>query len=157
MAGPHVPHQPCASCARQTVFVSKGVENPRFRALLFGLFAAVAVSLAMAGVFGVMAYAVQQRSKEIGLRIALGASRSSVMRLVLGQGLGLTLVGLAVGLGGAIATARLLESVLFEVRPVDAGVYVAVALMLTLVAVAAGYLPARRASALDPAEVLKAE
>ena len=100
---------------------------------------------------------VQQRSKEIGLRIALGASRSSVMRLVLAQGLGLTLVGLAVGLGGAIATARLLESVLFEVRPVDAGVYVAVALMLTLVAVAAGYLPARRASALDPAEVLKAE
>jgi ABC-type antimicrobial peptide transport system permease subunit len=100
---------------------------------------------------------VQQRSKEIGLRIALGASRSSVMRLVLAQGLGLTLVGLAVGLGGAIATARLLESVLFEVRPVDAGVYVAVALMLTLVAVAAGYLPARRASALDPAEMLKAE
>ena len=137
--------------------VSKGVENPRFRALLFGLFAAVAVSLAMAGVFGVMAYAVQQRSKEISLRIALGASRSSVMRLVLAQGLGLTLVGLAVGLGGAIATARLLDSVLFEVQPVDAGVYVAVALMLTLVAVAAGYLPARRASALDPAEMLKAE
>ena len=79
------------------------------------------------------------------------------MRLVLAQGLGLTLVGLAVGLGAAIATARLLDSVLFEVQPVDAGVYAAVALMLTLVAVAAGYLPARRASALDPAEMLKAE
>ena len=80
--------------------VSKGVEDPRFRALLFGIFAAFAVCLAMAGVYGVMAYGVQQRSKEIGLRIALGASRTSVLRLILRQGLVLTGVGLTVGLRG---------------------------------------------------------
>jgi hypothetical protein len=101
------PEVPLAFSTMETR-VLKGVESPRFRALLFGMFAAFAVCLAMAGVFGVMAYAVQQRSREIGLRIALGASRTSVLRLILGQGLRLTAVGLAVGLGAAVATARLL-------------------------------------------------
>ena len=137
--------------------VSKGVEDPRFRALLFGIFAAFAVCLAMAGVFGVMAYAVQQRSKEIGLRIALGATRSAVLRLILGQGLVLTAAGLAVGLAAAVAASRLLETVLFEVQPIDGQVYVGVAVLLALVTLVAGYLPARRASVLDPARVLKTE
>jgi predicted permease len=137
--------------------VSKGVEDPRFRALLFATFAAFAVCLAMAGVYGVMAYGVQQRSKEIGLRMALGASKGSVLRLILRQGLVLTGVGLTVGLAAAAAATRLLEKVLFEVRPVDAQVYLGVVLLLTFVALLAGYLPARRAALLDPAEVLKPE
>jgi putative ABC transport system permease protein len=137
--------------------VSKGVEDPRFRALLFGVFAAFAVCLAMAGVYGVMAYSVQQRSKEIGLRIALGASRRSVLQLILRQGLILTGVGLTVGLAAAVAAGRLLQTVLFEVQPVDTQVYLGVVLLLALVTLVAGYLPARRAALLDPAQVLKAE
>jgi putative ABC transport system permease protein len=136
---------------------SKGVADHRFRAWLIGIFAGFAVCLAMAGVYGVIAYAVQQRTKEIGLRIALGASRASVLRLVLGQGLILTGIGLAVGLAGALAVARLLTTVLFEVKPLDLQVYLGVAALSVLVALVAGYLPARRASVLDPARVLKAE
>jgi ABC-type antimicrobial peptide transport system permease subunit len=137
--------------------VSKGVEDPRFRALLFGTFAAFAVCLAMAGVYGVMAYSVQQRSKEIGLRIALGASRKSVLQLVFRQGLVLTGAGLTVGLAAAVAAARLLQTVLYEVQPVDTHVYVGVVLLLTLVTLVSGYLPARRAAVLDPAHVLRTD
>lgn len=137
--------------------VSKGVADPRFRALLFGVFAVFAVCLAMAGVYGVMSYGVQQRSREIGLRMALGAGKTMVVRLIVRQGLVLTGIGLAVGLAAAAATTRLLETVLFEVAPMDPQVYLGVILLLTLVALMAGYLPARRAAALDPAQVLKAE
>jgi ABC-type antimicrobial peptide transport system permease subunit len=111
----------------------------------------------MVGVYGVMAYTVQQRSKEIGLRMALGASQTSVFRLVLGQGLVLAMLGLTVGLIAAVGVARFLETVLFEVEPFDLPVYLGVALLLGLVTLVAGYVPAHRASALDPAEVLKAE
>ena len=137
--------------------VSKGVADPRFRALLFGVFAGFAVCLAMAGVYGVMSYGVQQRSREIGLRMALGARKTMVLKLIVRQGLVLTGIGLAVGLAAAAATTRLLETVLFEVAPVDPQVYLGVILLLTLVALMAGYLPARRAAALDPAQVLRAE
>lgn len=137
--------------------VSQGVEDPRFRALLFGIFAGFAVCLAMAGVYGVMAYAVQQRSREIGLRMALGASSASVLRLILGQGLILAAVGLVLGLAGAVAAARLLATVLFEVQPIDAAVYLGVVVLLGLVTLAAGYRPARRAAMVDPAQVLKGE
>jgi predicted permease len=137
--------------------LSKGLEDSRYRALLFGLFAGFAACLAMAGVYGVMAYTVQQRSREIGLRMALGASQTSVFRLVLGQGLVLAVLGLAAGLTIAAGVGRFLETVLFEVEPVDPSVYVAVATLLGLVTLVAGYVPAHRASALDPAEVLKAE
>jgi putative ABC transport system permease protein len=137
--------------------VSKSVEDPRFRALLFGIFAGFAVCLAMAGVYGVTAYGVHQRSREIGLRMALGASRASVLRLILRQGLVFAAAGLAVGLAAAMAVARLLKTVLFEVQPVDTQVYLGVVVLLGLVTLVAGYLPARRAAALDPATVLQAE
>jgi putative ABC transport system permease protein len=137
--------------------VSKSVEDPRFRALLFAVFAGLAVCLAMAGVYGVMAFAVQQRSKEIGLRMALGASRGSVLRLILRQGLVLAAVGLALGLAGAVAATRLLATMLFDVKPVDAQVYLGVVVLLSAVTLVAGYLPARRAAIVDPVEVLKAE
>jgi ABC-type antimicrobial peptide transport system permease subunit len=105
----------------------------------------------------VMAYAVEQRSKEIGLRMALGASQESVLRLILGQGLVLAAAGLAVGLAAAVGATRLLATVLFEVQPVDVQVYLGVVVLLGAVTLIAGYIPARRAAVMDPVEVLKAE
>lgn len=137
--------------------VSKRVEDPKFRASLFAVFAGLAVCLAMAGVYGVMAYAVGQRSKEISLRMALGASRGMVLRQILGQGLVLAGVGVILGLSAAAAATRLLATMLFEVRPIDAQVYLGVAGLVGLVTLLAGYLPARRASGLDPVELLKSE
>ena len=109
--------------------MAKSVEDPRFRALLFAALAGVAVCLAMAGVYGVTAYAVQQRSKEIGLRMALGSSRGAVLRLILRQGLVLAAVGVALGLAGAVAATRLLATILFEVQPVDVEVYLGVVVL----------------------------
>ena len=137
--------------------VSEGVEDPRFRTVLFGLFAALAVCLAMAGVYGVMAYAVEQRSREIGVRMALGADKGTVMRLILGQGVFLAIAGVVLGLAGAVAATRLLETVLFEVRPIDVQVYLGVVGLIAVVTLLAGYLPAWRAAVLNPVDALKAE
>jgi putative ABC transport system permease protein len=137
--------------------VSERVEDPRFRALLFGVFAALAVCLAMAGVYGVMAYAVEQRSREIGVRMALGADRMSVLRLILGQGLIHACAGLVLGLAGAGVATRLLETVLFQVRPIDIQVYVGVIGLVAIVTTLAGCVPAWRAAVVNPVEVLKAE
>ena len=137
--------------------LSENVAAPRFRTLLFGIFAALAVLLAMAGVYGVMAYAVGQRSKEIGVRIALGASTRSVLRLVLGQGLVLGGIGLTLGLIAAVAGTRVLTTMLFRVRPNDPMVYLAVAVLLSIVALVASYVPARRASKVDPLTALREE
>ena len=137
--------------------LSENVAVPRFRTLLFAVFAGLAVWLAMAGVYGVMAYAVGQRSNEIGLRIALGASMSSVLRLILGQGLALAGLGLALGLAAAVASTRLLTGMLFRVQPNDPAVYLAVAVLLGIVALVASYVPARRASKIDPLTAIRQE
>ena len=150
---PNVP----VSFTTMDAIVSERVASPRFRTLLFGLFAVLAVCLAMAGVYGVMAFAVEQRSKEIGLRMALGATRRSVLQLVLGQGLVLASIGLAIGLAGAVAATRLLTTVLFEVQPIDTQVFLGVVVALGLVTLLAGYVPGRRATDVDPVEVLKAD
>jgi predicted permease len=135
----------------------EGVAAPRFRTFLFAVFAGLALCLAMAGVYGVMAYTVGHRSNEFGLRIALGASTGSVVRLVLGQGLALACIGLALGLAASIAGTRLLKSMLFEVQPNDPLVYVAVAILLGAVALVAGYVPTSRAAKIDPAVALRQE
>jgi putative ABC transport system permease protein len=137
--------------------LSQNVAAPRFRTLLFAVFAGLAVCLAMAGVYGVMAYAVAQRSKEIGLRIALGASTSSVLRLILGQGLALAGLGLGMGLVAAVAGTRLLKSTLFGVQPNDPVVYLAVAVLLGIVALVASFVPARRAARIDPLIAIRQE
>ena len=137
--------------------LSENVAAPRFRTLLFAVFAGLAVCLAMAGVYGVMAYAVGQRSNEIGLRIALGASTGSVLRLIIGQGLVLAGLGLALGLAAAVAGTRLLTSMLFQVKPNDPLVYLAVASLLGIVALVASYVPARRASRIDPLTAIRQE
>jgi putative ABC transport system permease protein len=137
--------------------LSENVAAPRFRTLLFAVFAGLAVCLAMAGVYGVMAYAVGQRSNEIGLRIALGATTGSVLRLVLEEGLALAGLGLALGLAAAAAGTRLLTSMLFRVQPNDPAVYLAVAFLLGIVALVASYVPARRASKIDPLAAIRQE
>jgi len=130
---------------------------PRFRTVLFGLFAGLAVCLAMAGVYGVMAFAVGQRSSEIGIRMALGASAGSVVRLVLSQGLVLASIGLALGLAAAFSGTRLLTAMLFQVKPNDLSVYFGVAVVLCVAALLASYVPAKRASRVDPLEALRQE
>jgi len=137
--------------------VSENVAAPRFRTLLLGIFAGIAVCLAMAGVYGVLAYMVSQRSNEIGLRMALGASPASVLRLILRQGLVFAGLGVALGLAGALAATRLLTSMLFEVKPGDPLTYVGAAVLLGAVALAASYIPARRASRVDPNVALRHE
>ena len=137
--------------------IAENVAAPRFRTLLLAIFAAVAVCLAMAGVYGVMAYLVSQRSNEIGLRMALGASPADVSRLVLREGTLLTGAGLVLGLAGAFAATRLLSSVLFEVKPGDPMTYAAVSVLLAVVALAASCIPAYRASKVDPIVALRQE
>ena len=136
---------------------SENVATPRFRTLLLGVFAGLAVLLAMAGVYGVMAYAVSQRTNEIGVRIALGASTGSLFRLVLGRGLVIAGLGLALGLTAAAAGTRLLTTMLFQVHPNDPLVYLAVAVLLGVVALLACYIPARRAMRVDPMIALRYE
>ena len=137
--------------------LAENVAAPRFRTLLLGIFACLAVSLAMAGVYGVMAYVVRLRSGEIGLRMALGASPGSILRLMLRQSLALVGIGLALGLAGAVAATRLLASVLFQVKPDDLLTYAAVALLLGGVTLAASYIPARRAANVNPVVALAQE
>jgi predicted permease len=137
--------------------MSKRLEEPRFRALLFAMFAGVAVCLAMAGVYGVTAHAVEQRSREVGLRMALGANRSAVLRMMLGRSLRLATMGAVLGLAAAAGATRFLETMLFEVKPVDVQVYLGVAVLLGIVTLVASYVPARRAAVLDPVQVLKTD
>jgi predicted permease len=137
--------------------LAQNVAGPRFRTLLFAVFAGLAICLAMAGVYGVMAYMVGQRLNEIGLRMALGASQGEVLGLVMKQGLALAGAGLALGLAGAFAATRLLTSFLFEVKSGDPATYLGVAALLAIVAMAATYLPARRATQIDPLAALRQE
>jgi predicted permease len=137
--------------------LSEDVATPRFRTLLFGVFAGLAVCLAMAGVYAVIAYTVSQRSNEIGLRMALGASTGSVLWLVLGQGMMVVGIGFALGLPVAVMVTRLFTTILFQVRPNDPGVYLAVAALLGVVALLASYVPARRATKIDPLAAIRQE
>lgn len=129
----------------------------RLYGAMFGAYAAIALVLAAVGVYGMMAYAVSQRLHEIGVRVALGATEHDVLRLVLRQSLFTTLVGLATGLAGAFATTKLLATFLFGVTSTDPATFVGIPLLLTLVALAATYLPARRAMRVEPAVALRSE
>jgi len=137
--------------------LATNVAAPRFRSLAFGLFAALALTLAAVGIGGVMAFNLSQRSREIAIRLAIGAEPRMVLRLLLRQGARLTMLGAAVGLGASVWLSRLLAAFLFGVDPRDLGVFASVILLLAGVGMLATYLPARRATAIAPATVLRGE
>jgi predicted permease len=137
--------------------LSENIAAPRFRTLLLGIFAGLAVCLALAGVYGVMSYVVGQRANEIGLRMALGASPGEILRLVLRQALVLAGLGIVIGFAGAAAVTRLLTSMLFGVKPTDPATYAAVIGIVLAAALLASYIPARRAMRVDPMVALRYE
>ena len=129
----------------------------RYPALLMSLFAAIALVMATVGTYGLVAYSVTQRTHEIGIRMALGAGSSDILRLVVGQGIALVLGGVAIGLGGAALLSRALTKLLFGVQPLDPGVFAAVSAILVAAAVLASYIPARRAMRVPPGVALGSE
>ena len=137
--------------------MSEAVAAPRFRTSLLGVFAVIAVILALVGIYGVMSYAVTQRTREIGIRMALGARAADVLKLIVRNGMGPVLLGVALGLAGAIAFTRLMASFLFGVTPTDALTLATVSVSLILVALIACCLPARRAAKVDPLVALRYE
>jgi predicted permease len=151
------PDLPIAGTLTMDEAVAKSVAAPRFRTLLLALFATAATLIATCGLYGLMAYAVTQRRREIGVRMALGASRGDVLRLVLTHALGIVAAGLAVGLAGAAGVTRVLQTFLFGVTPTDPLVFTAVTLLLLAVGLMAAWLPARRATRIDPWAALRAE
>ncbi len=136
---------------------SGSLGSRRFNLILIGFFGIAALLLATAGVFGVMAYSVGRRTREIGVRVALGADSRKVLRMVLGQGLRIILVGVAIGLVGSLALTRTVESLLFGVVPTDPPTFAGVILLLVTAALLACYIPARRATKIDPMEALRHE
>jgi putative ABC transport system permease protein len=137
--------------------ISKSVSQPRFYTFLFGLFGALGLALTMTGVFGLISYTVSQRTQEIGIRMALGATGQSVVRLVLLHGIGLAMVGTAVGLMISFVLARVVAGLLFEVKPTDLTTFTAAAIVLLVAALLASYVPARRATKVDPLVALRCE
>jgi len=137
--------------------ISRSLESRRFAMILLGLFAAVALLLAAIGIYGVMSYVAGQRTREIGIRIALGAQRPEVLKLVFGEAARMTFAGVLVGLVAAAGLTRLIRTLLFDVSATDPLTFAAVALLLTGVAFAACYIPARRAMRVDPIVALRYE
>jgi putative ABC transport system permease protein len=151
------PNLPVSNVRTLEQIVSRSVSQPRFYVLLLGVFAALALALAAIGIFGVLSYAVSQRTREIGIRMALGAQGRSVVGLVVRQAMGLVAIGLTAGTIAALFVSQTLTKMLFSVRPTDPATFTAVALLLAAVALLASYLPARRATRVDPIVALRAE
>jgi putative ABC transport system permease protein len=149
--------QPVYDVATMEQLLSKSVTPTRFPTFLLGLFALLALALAAAGLYGVMSYAVARRAHEIGLRMALGAQARDVMILVIGRGMKLTLLGLAIGLAGAAALTSALKTLLFNISATDPLTFAGVAGSLLGVALVACYLPARRATRVDPLVAIRHE
>jgi putative ABC transport system permease protein len=152
-----IPNLPQPVIQTMDELLSESVAQPRLQAVLLSLFGILALVLAAVGLYGVLAYAVTQRTHEIGIRMALGAQKRHVLSLVIGQGMKLALAGVFIGVIAALALTRVLRSLLYEVKPADPLTFLAVALVLVTIALAACWLPGRRATNVDPMEALRYE
>jgi putative ABC transport system permease protein len=150
-------NQPVVNIRTMEENISTSMSEARFRAVLLGIFAASALLLSVVGLYGLMVYSVTQRIPEIGIRITLGAQRGDVLRMVLGEGLMLAVLGILAGLVGAFVLSRILERFLYGVTHADPLTYAGVAALLVAVALAASYVPARRATTIDPMQALRHE
>ncbi len=137
--------------------LSNSVALPRMYAVLLGVFASLAVTLAAVGIYGVMAYAVEQRTREIGIRMALGARQLAVLGMMFGQGAAMTAVGIAAGLAAAAGTTRWLQALVFGLTPTDRETFIVTSVIFAVVALTASYIPARRATRVNPAVALRCE
>jgi putative ABC transport system permease protein len=151
------PNQPAAHVLSMEQVRAESMAAPRLTMNLLGLFALLALTIAAAGIGGVMALVVSQRRHEIGVRMAIGARPGEILRMVLGQGLSLALLGAAIGLIAAVGLTRLLQGLLFEVAPTDPATFFGVAVVLLMAALVASYVPARRAARVDPIVALRTE
>jgi len=149
------PTQPIADVRTMSERINRSLTGWRFNATLLALFAGLALTLAAVGIYGVLAYSVTERTHEIGVRLALGATRGAVLRLVVGEGMRLTLAGIAIGLGAAWAVTQVLRGLLFGVSPHDPVTFAAIAALLATIAFIASYLPGRRATRVDPIDTLR--
>ena len=138
-------------------YISKSLARPRFNTLLLSIFAGTALVLTAIGIYGVLAYSVAQRTNEIGIRIALGAGKSSIFRLIVGQAMTLVGISVVIGLAGAFAATRLLNSLLFGVGASDPLTFISIVFLVSAVAFVAAWVPARRATRVDPIIALRAE
>ncbi|HWL73546.1 MAG TPA: FtsX-like permease family protein, partial [Burkholderiaceae bacterium] len=151
------PQQPVYDFKPMTEVIANSISKQRLSMLLIGIFASVALLLASVGIYGVMSYAVTERTREIGIRVALGARMIDVMRLVVGQGMMLAFIGIGAGLVIALLLTQLIESLLYKVSATDPATFVAITLLLAGVAFVATYIPARRAMKVDPMVALRYE
>jgi putative ABC transport system permease protein len=152
-----LPEQPITHVLTLSQTISRSVGQPRMRAVLLGLFAGIGLALALLGVYGVVSYSVIRRTREIGIRVALGAQRSNVLRMVVWQGLALGALGVAIGTAGGMALSKIIAAQLFELKATDPATYVGAAALMIGIACLACYIPARRATRVDPIVALRYE
>ena len=137
--------------------IMSSLKRPRFNLVLVGIFATTALLLAAVGIYGVMSYLVEQQTREIGIRSALGAKRSHVLKLVIGRGLGMASIGIVLGLSASLGLTRFLASLLYGVTAIDPMTFIFISILLLMVSVLACYIPARRATKIDPLVALRYE
>ena len=149
--------QPLAQVATGKELLARRLSEPRFNTLLLGSFAALGLLLAAIGIYGVVSFLVTQRTHEFGIRMALGAQAANVLKLVLGQAILLSLIGVGLGLLASLALTRLMRDLIYGVQPTDPLTLIAVALLLAVITIIASYIPARRATKVDPLVALRYE